>query len=399
VASGEIRRLGLYVDASIRSTEEGGRERLYRGPGAFGFMLFAAAVGSHFERFALIARATEDEAETPNPLPDGIELLPLPYYASLRQVGRVILAAPRTVAGMWRALDDLDAVWVSGVHPLGLALVALARIRGRRAVLLIRQDSLEYFRARLPSGRWRPLMAPIRLLDWCFRALARRLPTTVVGPDVARSYRAPRANVLEMRINLFERAQLASGPSVAGWDGPVELLTVGRIDPEKNPMLAAEMLAELERTDPGRYRLTWVGEGPLAEELRTAAERLGVSDRLTLAGFVPFGDQLRRRYRDANALVHISLTEGLPQVLFEAMSSGLPIVATEVGGVGEAIGGGDAALLVPPGDAVALADAVRRLAAEPSLRTSLAQRGLEIAGSATLERQSAAVAGFIRGEA
>jgi glycosyltransferase involved in cell wall biosynthesis len=307
----------------------------------------------------------------------------------------VALAVPRTVAAMWRALAELDAVWVSGVHPMGLLLVMLAALRGRRIVLLIRQDSLEHFRARLPSRSWRPLMLPIRLLDWAFRLLARRLRTTVVGPHVARLYRAPRKNVLEMQINLFSREQLAPSPSEADWGAGVMLLTVGRIDPEKNPLLVAGMLAELEREEPGHYSLTWVGQGPLAGRLTEEAARLGVGERLVLAGFIPFGAELRERYRDAHALVHVALTEGLPQVLYEAMSSGLPIVATDVGGVREALDDGAAGLLVPPSDLGTLTAAVRRLAGEPELRRAITLRGLALAERVAVESQSARVAAFI----
>ena len=66
-----------------------------------------------------------------------------------------------------------------------------------------------------------------------------------------------------------------------------------------------------------------------------------------MTGFIPFGPGLLERYRDAHAFVHVSLTEGLPQVLYEAMGSGLPIVATDVGGVSDALEGGQAGLVVP----------------------------------------------------
>jgi glycosyltransferase involved in cell wall biosynthesis len=392
---GEIKRLGLYVDASFRRGGTAGAPALFRGAGDFGFMHFAAAVGAGFDRFAVIARETEDEDEAPNQLPAGIELIPLPHYPSLRRVGRLIAALPRTVAAMWRGLADLDAVWVSGVHPLGLLMIALAGIRRRRVVLLIRQDSPAYFRSRLPSRAWTPVMAPLMGLDAIFRLLARRMRTTVVGADVARRYRAPRPNVLEMRINLLARPQLAAAASSADWSGAVGLLTVGRIDREKNPLLAAAALAELQGRDPGRYTLTWVGVGPLAEPLREEASRLGVGDRLRLAGFVPFGCALLERYRDAHAFVHVAVTEGLPQVLYEAMGSGTPIVATDVGGVRDALDDGRGGLLVPPADAQALADAIERLEADPGLRRDVATRALELAAEGTIESESARVAAFI----
>lgn len=361
-------------------------------------MRFACAVGDRFDRFVLIARGTPDRDATPYELPAGVELARLPYYPSLRQVGAVAKRMPATVGAMWRALAGLDAVWVSGVHPLGLVMIVLAAMRRKRIVLLIRQDSPRYFRSRLPSRAWAPLLIPLGALDLAFRAVGRMTRTTAVGPEIAQRYGAPRPNVLGARVTLLERDQLAAGPRPDP-SGEVELLTVGRLAAEKAPLTAVEALAELERREPGRYRLTWVGEGPLAGDTRRAAEAAGVSDRLVLAGFVPFGPELLEIYRRSDVLVHTALTEGVPGVLYEAMGSGLAIVATDVGGVRGALAGSEAGLLVPPADADAIADAVGRLVADPELRRRLAARALELARDETLESESGRVAAFIGGEA
>ena len=99
------------------------------------------------------------------------------------------------------------------------------------------------------------------------------------------------------------------------------------------------------------------------------------------------------RYRGVNAFLHISWTEGMPQVLLEAFAAGTPVVATAVGGVPEAAG--DAALLIPPGDADAAASALHRLASEPELRRDLVRRGIERVRNRTLEAESARVARFL----
>lgn len=214
-----IRRLGLFVDAAFHRRPRG---EVLCGDELFGFMSFACAVGARFERFVVIAREASEAAEAPgewHPLPVGVSLAPLPHYESLRRLGRVAAALPGTCAAMWRALDELDAVWVSGVHPLGLLLVALAALRRRRIVLLIRQDSPRYFRSRLPSRAWAPLLIPLRLLTLCFVALSRLLATTVVGQDLAGRYGAPRSNLLVMHVTLVQRDELAAGPSSAEWSG------------------------------------------------------------------------------------------------------------------------------------------------------------------------------------
>jgi len=392
-----VKRVGLYLDAAFRRASDGEAVTLYRGAGDFGFMYFAAAVGRHFGRLSVIARETDDPEECPNPLPPGLDLVPLPYYPSLRNLGRVLVAVPGTLRAMWRALSDLDAVWVTGVHPLGLMLAILARMRGKRVVLLIRQDSPRYFRHRASGVLGLLAVPPVLALDLAFRTLSRRLPTTVVGSHVAERYGSPRPNLLELHINLLGSGDLVTRPSGADWSGTVSLLTVGRIDREKNPLIVPELLEALERRAPGRFHLAWVGEGPLADALAEETARRGLGDRLNLPGYIPFGQELIDRYRSAHAFVHIALTEGVPQVLFEAMGSGIPIVATDVGGVAAALRSGDAGLLVPPEDPSALSAAILRLAEEPELREKLASRALELAGRETIESESARVSAFIRG--
>jgi glycosyltransferase involved in cell wall biosynthesis len=80
-------------------------------------------------------------------------------------------------------------------------------------------------------------------------------------------------------------------------------------------------------------------------------------------------------YRSADYFLHVSWTEGLPQVIFEAFAARLPVVATAVGGVPDAAG--EAALLVPPGSAEAAVQALARLAGDAALRSRLVEAGVE----------------------
>jgi glycosyltransferase involved in cell wall biosynthesis len=86
----------------------------------------------------------------------------------------------------------------------------------------------------------------------------------------------------------------------------------------------------------------------------------------------------------------------VPQVLAEALASGTPVIATDVGGVAAALEHGEVGLLVPPADAPALVEAVLRLSDDAELRSRLAERGLELARGRTLEAEAARVAGFLK---
>ncbi len=151
-------------------------------------------------------------------------------------------------------------------------------------------------------------------------------------------------------------------------NGAPYLLFVGALQPRKDPLVAIEAL-ELTNAD---LRLVLVGPDKGSESAaRRAAERLGLGGRVEFAGHVE-RDELARLYRGASALVFPSRYEGFGLPVVEAMASGTPVVAAAAGAVPEVAG--DAAVLVEPGDPVALAGGIERALAD---RERLVRAGLE----------------------
>src|SRR5215210_464688 len=186
-------RLGIYVDGphQVVETEEG--LRVAPDPADFPFLSFACTVGERFGGTVLFGRASPGGfTESTLLLPREVEIAPLPPYESLRRLGEVARATTGTVRGFWRGLRRVDAVWVFGPHPFAFILVALAVAQRKRVVLGIRQDSVAYFRGRLPSPKWKPVLAAVQAMDVGFRGLARIFPATVVGEELARRYRTGR---------------------------------------------------------------------------------------------------------------------------------------------------------------------------------------------------------------
>ncbi len=270
----------------------------------------------------------------------------------------------------------------------------VALVRRRKVVLGIRQDTMEYFTRRL--GRRSVLrLAGVRAMDRAFVALGRFLPVTAVGNDLAKRYGSRRKAALPMVVSLVPAEAVVEPRPKRRTRRTVRLLTVGRLDREKNPLLLVEALSLLEAAEPGRFHLHWIGRGEMEGEVRSLAAKRGVEASLSLVGYVPFGDELLDVYRSADIFVHVSFTEGVPQVIVEALASGVPVVGTAVGGVPWLVNGGDDAELVPPGDSGALVDAIRRVADDATLAHSLSLKGIRTAKRLTLEAQSERVARFI----
>ena len=158
-------------------------------------------------------------------------------------------------------------------------------------------------------------------------------------------------------------------------DGPVRILTVGRLVPEKGPTLLLEAL-RLVKDRGVDFEAKLVGSGPLADELATRVRELELDEVVTLTG--PIGqDRLPDLYRDSDLFVMASFQEGLPVVYMEALATELPVVATAIAATGELVADGVTGRLIPPGDAAALADAIEDLARDPEKRARLGRAGRE----------------------
>ncbi len=120
--------------------------------------------------------------------------------------------------------------------------------------------------------------------------------------------------------------------------------------------------------------LRLVGNGPRRPALEQRVRKLGLASQVK---FLPPQKDLRRLYQEADIFVLSSVAEALPNVVLEAMAAGLPVVATRVGGVPEAVAPEVTGLLVAPRDEAGLDAALTRLADDPETRRRLGRQGRE----------------------
>lgn len=150
----------------------------------------------------------------------------------------------------------------------------------------------------------------------------------------------------------------------------MQLLCVGRLTPQKGQVLLIQALAKV-RDASGQFHLTMVGAGPDRQRIEAEVARLDLGERVTLTGALN-QDEVRAEFDRADIFVLPSLAEGIPVVLMEAMSSGVPCVTTPVNGIPELIRHGETGLLAVAGDVDSLAERLSRMIATPSLRRAIA---------------------------
>ena len=165
-------------------------------------------------------------------------------------------------------------------------------------------------------------------------------------------------------------------PSVTNSHGTLRLLAVGRLVEKKGFHFLIAALAGLKLP----FTLTIVGEGPERERLRQLVLLNNLQHRIVFRGALTHSE-LPRMYADSDVVVVPSIQDrsgdrdGLPNVVLEAMASGRAVVASNVGAIASAITDNENGLLVPPGDPVALGQAIRRLAQSSELREQLGHNG------------------------
>lgn len=150
---------------------------------------------------------------------------------------------------------------------------------------------------------------------------------------------------------------------------PPTLVMVARFEPQKDHLTLFRALTELRELS---WELELIGDGPLWETMRVEAQRLGLGERVAFLGA---RKDVAERLGKAQAFVLVSNWEGFPRSILEAMRAGLPVVASDVGGVREAVVDGETGFLVPRGDVAILCDRLRRLLQDPGMRVRMGTAG------------------------
>jgi glycosyltransferase involved in cell wall biosynthesis len=233
-------------------------------------------------------------------------------------------------------------------------------------------------------------VAPLRhrvLNGLAYRASDRVLVNSAaVGRTLTGVEWTPRARVLVVP-NFLDDAVFATPPAAeiaalrAGWGVPAGARLVGivaRLRPEKDHATLVRAFARLADARPD-VRLALLGDGECEAAVRALAASLGVADRVHFVGHVAAA---ARAQHALDVSVLSSLNEGFPNAVLEAMAAARPVVATDVGGVRDAITDGETGWLVPPADPAAMAAALARAVDDPA-----AAGRVGMAGRAVVERR------------
>ena len=191
-----------------------------------------------------------------------------------------------------------------------------------------------------------------------------------VAAYAAREYRIPehRLSTIPNGVDLdhFRPSQRrAASPAT------FTLGCTGRLHKKNDHMTLLNAFARIRSRQPGADLLL-LGRGPEEARLKAAATALGLG---ACTRFVGEHSDVAPWLKEMDVYVQTSVAEGMPNSILEAMAAGLPVVATAVGGTPEVVVHGETGLLVPPGDPVAVAEAVGRLLENAAFRDAFGRAG------------------------
>ncbi len=281
---------------------------------------------------------------------------------------------------------DVVSWWAMG--GMSLSMIERVRRRGLPAVGVVLDDWLVYgpdhdlWMRTWRDGRRRPAARAAALLSGVPTRLDPSAAGTWLFISESTRRRAREMGGWELRSSAVAHAGIdprhADPQPLRQWRW--RLLNVGRIDMRKGIQTAVEALAELPEAT---LDLVGAGDPGALDRLRALSAEVGVADRVRFLG-PRSRDRLPASYADADAVVFpVTWEEPWGLVPLEAMAMGRPVLATGRGGSGEYLRDGENAVLFAPGDAAALAAAVRRLAGDPALRARLREGGLRTAARYT----------------
>jgi glycosyltransferase involved in cell wall biosynthesis len=325
-------------------------------------------------RLAPSAETTAGETKFPFPAGDALRVTGA-RASGARGAGAQLRALPAILIRGVRAVAEADIILFRWPSVASMLLLPFALVLRRTTVVRLRTDA----DAALAAGGFVRSPMLLRVIRAYTRLAMRAADVPVcISRHLRDKFGGPRTVVLN-ECGVREADVEPRGD--AGQEGL--LLYVGRLMPEKGVDTLLTALASVPDA-----RLLIVGGGNERHRLEALARQLGVDGRVDFHGGISDRAVLQAVYRRAALFVLPSHSEGLGCVLLEAMAAGVPIVATNAGGIPDLVADGVNGLLVPPQDSAALAAALRRALGDPQLRRSLAARGRAVVEQQTFERQT-----------
>ncbi|MGO1368555.1 glycosyltransferase [Senegalia sp. (in: firmicutes)] len=221
--------------------------------------------------------------------------------------------------------------------------------------------------------------------EWVLKKIMKKSKVIANGSGLRRLYSKNSSKVKEIRTSTFMEKEIYSRYDSCEKE-TLKLLYVGYLRHEKGiQYLINAIKMIINKNLQQDIYLYLVGDGEEKEKLKTLVKEKGLEKRIIFKGYVPLGEMLFEIYRESDIFILPSISEGTPRVLIEAMANGMPVIATDVGGIPYTIKDGYNGLLIKPEESNELFTAITRVILDRELRKKLIYNGYKFAYENTLE--------------
>jgi glycosyltransferase involved in cell wall biosynthesis len=356
------------------------------------FARYVDSLAPYFDEISLCVPTLEHPAGEGTAIrSSNVTVAPMPFFEGPAQFYPKLPAILPKLAAWVRGLDVLHCRVPTPAAPFAFGF---ARMMGKPAFILIVGD----LRALLPAMPYRGVKKIIwrgytEFEEWGMQWMANHALAFANGGALTEKHSRPNRQVIQTTTTTISAADIATRTDTC-LGRPVRILTVSRIDPRKGlRVLPAAMEQLAARGIDATIDIVGPAVGRPGEDEKVAiaadAAARHVDSRVTLVGAVPL-DQLLPLYRNYDVFVLPTLPgEGIPRVLLESMTSGMPVITTRVSGIPSLITHEVNGLLMDENSASSVANAVERVVTDAPLRQRLIANGYETARGRTLEAQAA----------
>ncbi len=353
------------------------------------FIQFLLSFQKYFEKIEFISRVKISEKGSRYALSkEKNTVVELPYYNNIFHLcTQYPFYINKVKHKLKKFVTTSDLLFVMVPHPIALTILNYCTSEHKKVFVFVRQNMLASAEIRYRGIKHYPALLVTHWLNFLTDKYCKKHPVLTMGSEMYQRYIKINPNTFLFANSKFTKADIVSKTSLKEirWDKCVNILFVGRLDPEKGIDYLLRALAAIKCFN---FKLDIVGEGPLKHELMNTGKVLGLEEKVAFADYVPYGEALYQHYLKADMFILPSLgAEGLPQALLEAMAKGVLVLASNNSGIPGVIEHGKNGFLFKPGNSQDLSTVLENICLSNSDTIAIRAKALDTVQQYTQEKQ------------
>lgn len=369
------------------------------------FASFIVAISKHVDSlivFVPLKRSTCTKAHHLVCLNDNVKIIPYPFYESLKE----------QYLGAYRILPDFikifnhnknlfDVCGFVSTSIISLVAFSFSKLYKKKVFLYLRADVQKAYTIQIRSLIGRSIGLLLGYTEELFcRIMIKRNPTIVIGEGLYRKYNKKHNSVYLFYSNLISKKIIKnSNPpkKLIGEKGPI-LLSVGRLVPQKGMEFLVDAVDKLKNRKDYSPLCYIVGSGIEEKILKRIIKKKELEPYFIFLGNIPWGEKLFDIYRKSDLFILPSITEGFPKTIFEAMALGVPVIASDVGGISGIIKNEFNGILVQAKSSRKIVSAIIKIWTNEVMYNKIIGNGLRTVKNYTVEKQTKRLVSIIKTE-